>query len=152
MKKWVENKEPSGAVVHTLVFGHHGDDPKVIVALFRDSEGDWFTTSNVLDTYWDLLTGKEVCEHDAKMMVEEMVYDHFADEKRYYEEICEELDMENKNLIEEYDEKSERFRKRWEERKAAEEKDGNRYREAYGKLYDKFLTTLCKNSPILSRW
>lgn len=76
MKKWVENKEPSGAVVHTLVFGHHGDDPKVIVALFRDSEGDWFTTSNVLDTYWDLLTGKEVCEHDAKMMVEEMVYDH----------------------------------------------------------------------------
>lgn len=141
MKKWVENKEPSGAVVHTLVFGHHGDDPKVIVALFRDSEGDWFTTSNVLDTYWDLLTGKEMCEHDAKMMVEEMVYDHFADEKRYYEEICEELDMENKNLIEEYDEKSERFRKRWEERKAAEEKDGNRYREAYGKLYDKFLKT-----------
>lgn len=141
MKKWVENKEPSGAVVHTLVFGHHGDDPKVIVALFRDSEGDWFTTSNVLDTYWDLLTGKEVCEHDAKMMVEEIVYDHFADEKRYYEEICEELDMENKNLIEEYDEKSERFRKRWEERKAAEEKDGNRYREAYGKLYDKFLKT-----------
>ena len=141
MKKWVENKEPSGAVVHTLVFGHHGDDPKVIVALFRDSEGDWFTTSNVLDTYWDLLTGKEVCEHDAKMMVEEMVYDHFADEKRYYEEICEQLDLENKNLIEEYDEKSERFRKRWEERKAAEEKDGNRYREAYGKLYDKFLKT-----------
>lgn len=39
MKKWVENKEPSGAVVHTLVFGHHGDDPKVIVALFKDSEG-----------------------------------------------------------------------------------------------------------------
>ena len=71
MKKWVESKEPSGAVVHTLVFGHHGDDPKVIVALFRDSEGDWFTTSNVLDTYWDLLTGKEMCEHDAKMMVEE---------------------------------------------------------------------------------
>ena len=141
MKKWVENKEPSGAVVHTLVFGHHGDDPKVIVELFRDSEGDWLTISNVLDTDWDLLTGKEVCEHDAKMMVEEMVYDHFADEKRYYEEICEELDMENKNLIEEYDEKSERFRKRWEERKAAEEKDGNRYREAYGKLYDKFLKT-----------
>ena len=95
MKKWVENKEPSGTVVHTLVFGHHGDDPKVIVALFRDSEGDWFTTSNVLDTYGDLLTGKEMCEHDAKMMVEEMVYDHFSDEKRYYEEICEELDMEN---------------------------------------------------------
>ena len=141
MKKWVENKEPSGAVVHTLLFGHLGDDPKVIVAWFSVSEGDWFTTSNVLDTYWDLLTGKEVCEHDAKMMVEEMVYDHFADEKRYYEEICEELDMENKNLIEEYDEKSERFRKRWEERKAAEEKDGNRYREAYGKLYDKFLKT-----------
>ena len=46
-----------------------------------------------------------------------------------------------KDLIEEYDEKSERFRKRWEERKAAEEKDGNRYREAYGKLYDKFLKT-----------
>ena len=38
-------------------------------------------------------------------------------------------------------EKSERFRKRWEEKKAAEEKDGNRHREAYGKLYDKFLKT-----------
>jgi hypothetical protein len=95
MKKWVENKEPSGAVVHTLVFGHHGDDPKVIVELFRDSEGNWLTISNVFDTDWDLLTGKEMCEHDAKMMVEEMVYDHFADEKRYYEEICEEFDMEN---------------------------------------------------------
>ena len=44
-----------------------------------------------------------------------------------------------KHLIEEYDEESERFRKRWEEKKAAEEKDGNRHREAYGKLYDKFL-------------
>lgn len=73
MKKWVENKEPSGAVVHTLVFGHHGDDPKVIVELFRDSEGDWLTISNMLDTDWDLLTGKEMCEHDAKMMVEERV-------------------------------------------------------------------------------
>ena len=48
---------------------------------------------------------------------------------------------EIKNLIEEYDEKSERFRKRWEERKAAEEKDANRYREANGKLYEKFLKT-----------
>ena len=46
-----------------------------------------------------------------------------------------------KHLIEEYDEKSERFRKRWEEKKAAEEKDGKRHREAYGKLYDKFLKT-----------
>lgn len=92
MKKWIENKELYGAVVHALVFGHHGEDPEAIVALFRDSEGDWFTTSNVLGTYWDLLTGKEVCEHDAKMMVEEMVYDHFADEKRYYEEICEKFD------------------------------------------------------------
>lgn len=99
MKKWVENKEPSGAVVHTLVFGHHGDDPKVIVALFRDSEGDWLTTSDLLNTYWDLLTGKEMCEHDAKMMVEEMVYDHFADEKRYYEEICEELEMPEENEV-----------------------------------------------------
>ena len=50
MKKWVENKELYGAVFHTLVFGHHGEDPEAIVALFRDSEGDWFTTSNVLDT------------------------------------------------------------------------------------------------------
>lgn len=33
-----------------------------------------------------------------------------------------------KHLIEEYDEESERFRKRWEEKKAAEEKDGNRHR------------------------
>ena len=39
MKKWVENKELYGAVVHTLVFGHHGEDPKVIVALFRDILG-----------------------------------------------------------------------------------------------------------------
>ena len=72
MKKWVENKEPSGAVVHTLVFGHHGDDPKVIVALFRDSEGDWFTTSNVLDTYWDLLTGKEIYGLDPIMVISGM--------------------------------------------------------------------------------
>lgn len=68
---------------------------------------------------------------------------------------------ERKHLIEEYtdvvwqcamelmisverhqiDEKSERFRKRWEEKKATEEKDGNGHREVYGKLYDKFLKT-----------
>ena len=41
------------------------------------------------------MTDKGMCEHDAKMMVEEKVYDCFADEKRYYEEICEEFDMEN---------------------------------------------------------
>ena len=39
------------------------------------------------------------------------------------------------------DEKSERFLKRWEEKKAAEEKDENEHREVYGKLYDKFLKT-----------
>lgn len=95
MKKWEEKIEPAGAIVYTLVFGHHGNEPKVIVALFRDSEGDWLTTSDLLNTYWDLLTGKEMCENDAKMMVEEMVYDHFVDEKKYYEEICEEFDIEN---------------------------------------------------------
>ena len=39
------------------------------------------------------------CEikREAKMMVEEMVYDHFGDQKRYYEEICEEFDRENES-------------------------------------------------------
>lgn len=39
------------------------------------------------------------------------------------------------------DEKSERFRKRWKEKEAAEEKNRNEHQEAYGRLYDKFLKT-----------
>ena len=95
MKKWEEKESPDGTVIHTLTFGHHGNKPEVIAALFRDSEGYWLTTSDLLNTYWDQLTDKGMCEYDAKMMVEEKVYDCFADEKRYYEEICEEFDMEN---------------------------------------------------------
>lgn len=39
------------------------------------------------------------------------------------------------------DEKSERFRERWEKKEAAEEKNRNEHQEAYGRLYDKFLKT-----------
>lgn len=95
MKKWKEQKEPSGGVVYTLKFGHHGNEPEIIVALFKGSDERWLTTSDLLSTYWTPLANIKMCEHDAKMTVEEMVYDHFADKKKYYEEICEEFEREN---------------------------------------------------------
>ena len=74
----------------------HGKSSKKRLAQLCRDDPSWSDTDTGGRGQWqrasyrrgqDRLTGKEMCEHDAKMMVEEMAYDHFADEKRYYEEI-----------------------------------------------------------------
>ena len=92
MKKWEKYEAPTKEETYNLIFGHHLEEPQKMVCLFRDSEGNWRTTSDLLGTYWTGLAGAEITERDAKILVEEMVYDHYADEMRYYQEICQEFE------------------------------------------------------------
>lgn len=92
MKRWEEHIDQAGAKSHILLFGHHYQDEERIVCLFRGSNGDWNTTSDLLNTFWEYLTDSEVSEHDAKLLVEEMVHDHYEDEMKYYQSILNEFD------------------------------------------------------------
>jgi hypothetical protein len=91
MKKWENHKDPTGQELYTLAFGHHLEEPKIVVCLFRDSDGDWRTTSDLLGTFWTFLTDGKESEYDAKNLVEEMVCERYEDQMRYYQEIFNEF-------------------------------------------------------------
>lgn len=91
MKKWEKYDSPAREETHILYFSHHNGEPEKIVCLFRDAEGDWRTTSDLLNTFWTWLTSGATDTHDAKLLVEEMVSEHYADEAKYYQEILEEF-------------------------------------------------------------
>ena len=93
MKRWEKCKTADGTETHLLKFAHHGIEEKQIVCLFRDNDtGDWYTTSDLLNTFWEFLTPSKTVEHDARLLVEEMVYDHYEDEMKYYQQILEQFD------------------------------------------------------------
>lgn len=92
MKRWKEHIDQAGEKSHILLFEHHYEDEKMIVCLFRDNDGDWNTTSDLLNTFWEYLTDADVSEADAKEMVEEMVREHYEDEMKYYKSILEQFD------------------------------------------------------------
>lgn len=91
MKRWERYDNPSGRETYNLFFGHHNGGEERIVCLFRDEEGDWRTTSDLLGTYWTWLKTGAAPVHDAKLLVENMVYEHYGNEAQYYQEICDEF-------------------------------------------------------------
>ena len=93
MKRWEKRKTADGVETHCLIFAHHMCEEEQIVCLFRgDDTGDWYTTSDLLNTFYEYLTSGNTIEHDAKLLVEEMVYNHYEDEMKYYQEILEQFD------------------------------------------------------------
>ena len=57
MKRWEKCKAADGTETHLLKFAHHGIEEKQIVCLFRDNDtGDWYTTSDLLNTFWEFCT------------------------------------------------------------------------------------------------
>lgn len=92
MKKWITHNTTEETYI--LLFSHHNLEEKQIVCLFRDPEGDWRTTADLLGTFWTYLTNATIPAHDAKIMVEEMVIEHYADEIKYHQEALNEFTKE----------------------------------------------------------
>ena len=60
---------------------------EVVGELFKDEDNDWCYSSELLginDTY---LCNRDVCEHDAKLELEEMIFEHYGSERDYYQSL-----------------------------------------------------------------
>lgn len=92
MKEWKTQREYDGTNSYALVFSHHLKEPKHILCLFRgELTDDWYTTSNVLGTNWTWLASGTTTDDEAKLLVEEMIQEHYEDEIRYHKEILDEF-------------------------------------------------------------
>lgn len=99
MKEWKKQKEYDGTNSYTLIFGHHLNKPKNILCLFRGEMTDeWYTTSSVLRTNWTWLASRTTTDDEAKLLVEEMIQEHYEDEIRYYQEILDEFKRGDKKI------------------------------------------------------
>ena len=99
MKEWKKQKEYDGTNSYTLIFGHHLNKPKNILCLFRgEMTDDWYTTSSVLRTNWTWLASRTTTDDEAKLLVEEMIQEHYEDEIRYYQEILDEFKQGDKKI------------------------------------------------------
>lgn len=98
MKEWKKQKEYDGTNSYTLIFGHHLNKPKNILCLFRgEMTDDWYTTSSVLRTNWTWLASGTTTDDEAKLLVEEMIQEHYENEIGYYQEILDEFKRGDKN-------------------------------------------------------
>lgn len=98
MKEWKTQREYDGTDSYTLVFSPHLEQPKTIVCLYRgDVTDDWYTTSDILRTNYTWLAPDETDDDEAKLLVEEMIQEHYEDEIRYYQEILGEFKRGDKN-------------------------------------------------------
>lgn len=98
MKEWKTQREYDGTDSYTLVFSHHLEQPKTIVCMYRgDVTDDWYTTSDILRTNYTWLAPDEMDDDEAKLLVEEMIQEHYEDEIRYYQEILDEFKRGDKN-------------------------------------------------------
>lgn len=92
MKEWKTQRKYDGTNAYMLVFGHHLKEPEVIACLFRgDEAGDWYTTSDMLRTNYTWLAPEETDDDEARLLVEEMIQEHYEGEIRYYKEILDEF-------------------------------------------------------------
>lgn len=62
-----------------------------------DVTDDWYTTSDILRTNYTWLAPDETDDDEAKLLVEEMIQEHYEDEIRYYQEILGEFKRGDKN-------------------------------------------------------
>lgn len=61
---------------------------EIIVAnLFKDEDGDWCYSSELLNEEGMYLCNRDVCEHDAKLELEDMIFEHYGSERDYYQSL-----------------------------------------------------------------
>lgn len=83
-KRW--KKECGTDNSYELIFEPYYEE-EVIATLTVDKDGDWCCTSKLLRMDEDYLCEGNVCEHDAKLMVEEAIYEHYEDEMKSYQDL-----------------------------------------------------------------
>lgn len=92
MVEWKTEKDSSGTEIFNLYLSHHYQEPKVTATLWRAPSGDWLYTCPITNSVFEYLRDSKTCEHDAKLDVSEIVYEHFKREMKYYQEIMEEFE------------------------------------------------------------
>lgn len=98
MKRWKKVESHHREEMYELIFSHHGDDERNIACLFRDYNGDWCATSDLLGLFLSFVDDCDKTADEAKLTVEEMMRDHYLDEMNFYKEILmefEESESEN---------------------------------------------------------
>jgi hypothetical protein len=81
MKKWVKIDGK-----YYLIFSPFYED-KTVAVLYQDTDGDWAYNSELTDADSDFVGTKDTCLHDAKLEVEDQIYNHYEDERNYYQEL-----------------------------------------------------------------
>jgi hypothetical protein len=92
MVEWKTEKAGDGTEIFNLYLSHHYQEPKVAATLWRAPDGDWLYTCPLTNDMFEFLYDSKTCEHDAKLLVSEKVYEHFRWEMKYYQEIMEEFE------------------------------------------------------------
>lgn len=69
-------------------------DEEVVAEIFKDEDGDWCYTSSLLNESDMYLCERDICEHDAKLEVEEMIYGHYQDERDYFQDMMDKFSGE----------------------------------------------------------
>lgn len=62
-------------------------EEEIIAVLFKDEDGDWCYSSKLLNEEGMYLCSRDICEHDAKLELEEMIFNHYESERDYYQSL-----------------------------------------------------------------
>lgn len=88
MKTWQTIITGSQNAAQRLLIGSYIMPMQEVALLCRNTDGDWETTSPVLNTNQQYLASADVSEKDAKALVEAQVYRHYTNQKAMYTELC----------------------------------------------------------------
>lgn len=84
-KRWEYSKETKG---HYLIFTPY-DDEITVSLLYMDEDGDWIVSSKVTNACQVYLgSGEDMSLEEAKIDVEDMVWNHYMDQANYYQELA----------------------------------------------------------------
>nr|WP_308743226.1 hypothetical protein [uncultured Anaerocolumna sp.] len=79
-KKWIEKEG-----ILTLVFTPFCKD-EVVAELWKE-DGYWLFSSHLTRDEAEYIGSDKMCEHDAKLDVEERIYSHYEGERNYYNDL-----------------------------------------------------------------
>lgn len=89
-KRW---RHEFGTEKLLLVFAPFYDE-EVVAELFKDEDGDWCYTSELMNVDNEYLCNRDTSEHDAKLEVEECIYNHYEGERNYNQDLMDKFSGE----------------------------------------------------------
>jgi hypothetical protein len=63
------------------------ESKEVVAEMFKGEDGDWYYTSSLLDDEDAYLCNANICEHDAKLEMEERIYGYYEGERNGFQEL-----------------------------------------------------------------